>query len=316
MSDRFEDSNGSTRPGTATCVREFCLEVLERGDLASKLAPPRTPAGDWLPDDAPHAPIHVDAPGRDPGLEMTTGVGRLPKPGELARAEARATCLARFAHHELMAVELFAWALLRWPDAPAGLRAGFLRALADEQRHCRFYLARLEAHDSRLEAHALPDYFWKQAPAIAASPHGVRAYLAAMGLTLEQANLDFTLTYRDAFREAGDEASARVCQVVHDDEIGHVALAAQWMPRTAGHVGGPTADATHAPTPAAEVFDDIDAYTTCVPFPLGPARAKGRRFEPTARRRAGLSERFIDFVRHAKSPQQQRGEQRTSHEPD
>ena len=247
---------------------------------------------------------------------MTTGAGRLPKPGELVDAEARALCLARFAHHELMAVELFAWALLRWPDAPPGLRAGFLHALADEQRHCRLYLDRLEAHGSRLEAHALTDYFWKQAPAIAASPRGVRAYLAAMGLTLEQANLDFTLTYRDAFRDAGDEASARVCQVVHDDEIGHVALAARWMPllaEAANHPESRSRDdiATHEPA-----FDDIEDYAACVPFPLGPARAKGRRFEPTPRRRAGLSDRFIEYVRNAKSPQQQRGPGRPAGERD
>ncbi len=50
-----------------------------------------------------------------------------------------------------------------------------------------------------------------------------------MGLTLEQANLDFTLTYRDGFAEAGDLESAAVCQTVHDDEIAHVALAARWL---------------------------------------------------------------------------------------
>lgn len=287
-------------------LRGFCLDVLRRGDLASKLTPPRTARGGWLSDDAPFEPILLDAPCRAPGLAMSVGVGRLPKPGELVHREARALCLARFAHHELMAVELFAWALVRWPEAPAGLRNGFVRALADEQRHCRLYLARLSAHGGRLEDHAHPDYFWKQAPAIAASPHGVRAYLAAMGLTLEQANLDFTLTYRDAFRAAGDEASARVCQQVHDDEIAHVALAAQWMQRLAEPEAG--AAEVGGATSAAHGFDDVADYVRCVPFPLGPARAKGRRFEPAPRRRAGLSDRFIEFVRRARSPQQQRGQ--------
>ena len=56
---------------------------------------------------------------------------------------ARAECLARFAHHELMAVELFAWALLRWPMMPSPMRAGFVGVLAQEQVHCRLYLERL-----------------------------------------------------------------------------------------------------------------------------------------------------------------------------
>ncbi len=271
-------------------VRSFCLRLLERGDLACKLAPPRTADGERLDDLDPGPAAFIDAPARDPGLEMSVGLGKLPRPGELASLEARALCLARFAHHELMAVELFAWALLRWPDAPAGLRRGLLGALADEQKHCRLYLDRLEAHGAAFTDFAHSDYFWKQAPAIAASPHGVRAFLAAMGLTLEQANLDFSVTYRDAFREAGDEASARVCQVVHDDEVRHVGLAAEWMRRLSGETD----------------FDEIEAYERCVPFPLGASRAKGRRFEPRPRRAAGLSPELIEHVRTAKSPQQDR----------
>jgi len=109
-----------------------------------------------------------------------------------------------------------------------------------------------------------------------------------MGLTLEQANLDFTLLYRDAFREAGDEASAQVCQRVHDDELRHVRLASEWLARL---------------SPDAE--DDVSAYERAVPFPLGPARAKGRRFDASARKRAGLSPAFIERVRTARSTQEQ-----------
>ena len=283
-------SEPSNTPPDPADVRAFCIRMLKCGDLETKLAPPRTATGEPLPDDVPGPAAFVAAPARDPGLEMTVGLGRLPKPGELAAPEARALCLARFAHHELMAAELFAWALLRWPDAPPGLRRGLLGALADEQKHCRLYLDRLAAHGAELTDFEHSDYFWKQAPAIAASPHGVRAFLAAMGLTLEQANLDFSLTYRDGFRTAGDEASAHVCQVVHDDEVGHVRLAAEWMRRLEGE----------AP------FDEIAAYERCVPFPLGASRAKGRRFEPAPRRDAGLSPDFIEHVRAAKSPQQAR----------
>lgn len=295
-------STGDQRP-QPTDVRGFCLSVLECGDLETKLAAPRTRDGVPLDDTTPGEPVLLDAPARDPGLEMSAGLGKLPKPGELSSPDARALCLARFAHHELMAVELFAWALLRWPDVPAGLRRGLLGALADEQKHCRLYLDRLAAHEARFETFDHSDYFWKQAPAIAASPHGMRAYLAAMGLTLEQANLDFSITYRDAFRQAGDEASARVCQVVHDDEIGHVRLAVEWLPRLGG---GPddSADERHGDEGGSQADDGIALYEDNVPFPLGASRAKGKRFEPAPRRAAGLSDRFIEYVRDAKSPQQ------------
>jgi uncharacterized ferritin-like protein (DUF455 family) len=224
---------------------------------------------------------------RDPGLTMASGASHLPRPGELKNPEARVRCLARFAHHELMAVELFAWALLRWPELPRELRAGFLRVLAEEQTHCRLYLARLESLGSKLHEHAASDYFWKHEPALDASPHGARAFLCALGLTLEQANLDFTLVYRDGFAAAGDSESARVCQQVHDDEVRHVRLAAEWLQRL---------------TPDAP--DDLSAYERAVPFPLGLARAKGRRFEAAPRERAGLSPEFIERVRCARSSQE------------
>ena len=274
-------------------IREFCQRILLRGDLESKLAPPDSGMMSRLSDEPGEAPILIDLPARDPGLRMSGGSNRLPRPGQLAEPAERILCLSRFAHHELMAVELFAWALLRWPDLPPLLRRGLLSALADEQRHCRLYLNRLRAHGGRFDTDDHSDYFWQQAAAIAASPDGARAFLAAMGLTLEQANLDFTLTYRDGFTEAGDEESAAVCQTVHDEEIAHVALAIRWMERLddskrEGEQG------------------DLDRYLECVPFPLGPARAKGRRFEVGPRRKAGLSEAMIEHIRLARSPQEHR----------
>jgi uncharacterized ferritin-like protein (DUF455 family) len=258
-------------------VQSFCRRVLESGELGAKLAAP----GELR--DAPGEPIEIERPARGDEIALTNGAGRLPPPGALGDASARAVCLARLAHHELMAVELFAWALLRWPELPAGLRRGWLRVLREEQEHCQLYLERLHAHGSTLADHDLSDYFWKHAPAIASSPAGPRAFLAAMGLTLEQANLDFSLTYRDGFRTGGDEASALVCQRVHDEEIAHVKLAAVWLARL-----------------APRAVDEITAYRDAVPFPLDAHRAKGRRFSVEARRQAGLGDAFIEHVRGAR----------------
>jgi len=56
---------------------------------------------------------------------------------------------------------------------------------------------------------------------------------------------------------------------------------------------------------APEGQDEIEAYRAAVPYPLAAARAKGRRFDEAARRRAGLSGEFIAFVRGARSSQEQ-----------
>lgn len=296
-------------PAPPADQRALCLQILERGDLASKLVAPFDAEGRPLPAGPPGPPVDLDRPARDPGLRMRGGRERLPRPGALADAGSRRLCLARFAHHELMAVEYFAWAWLRWPDAPAGLLRGWIAAMADEQRHCRLYLDRLAALGGQFDGDGHSDYFWRHAPAIASSPAGPAAFLAAMGLTLEQANLDFTLTYRDAFAAAGDSESAALCQRVHDDEVAHVALAARWLPRVAARetarieASAPAgcADPNRTPRPQAT---DLEDYLVAVPFPLGPARAKGRRFEAAPRRRAGLSDAFIDHVRRARSSQE------------
>ncbi len=301
--------------GPPDSVRSHCLRILERGDLDSKLAPPVGPDGEPLPDLPSGPAVEIDRPTRGPGLRMTGGSDRLPRPGLLREPAHRMHCLSRFAHHELQAVEYFAWALVRWPGLPAELRRGLLSALADEQRHCRLYLDRLEAHGGDFETDDHSDYFWRQAPAIIASPAGPRAFLAAMGLTLEQANLDFTLTYRDGFARAGDSESAAVCQAVHDDEVAHVALAARWIGRLA-RPGRETTGARRA-EPVSDEGSDLEDYLEAVPFPMGPARAKGRRFEVAPRRRAGLSEALIEHVRQARSRQERgRDAQRDAAKPD
>jgi len=268
-------------------IHSFCSRILLTGDLATKLAPPRLPTGGLLPELPGAAPISIDQPTRAAEIAIRPEAEPLPRPGQLADPAARATCLARFAHHELQAVELFAWALLRWPDLPAGLRRGWLSVLEDEQRHCGLYLERLHALGSAPGEHPVSDYFWRHVPAIEASQYGPSAFLAALGLTLEQANLDFSARYRDAFRAAGDEESAAVCARVHEDEIGHVRLAGYWLRELDGRGRS-----------------DLACYQDAVPFPLSAARAKGRPFDRTARQRAGLSDELIDHVAHARSSQE------------
>jgi uncharacterized ferritin-like protein (DUF455 family) len=265
-----------------TTVVDACRTLLLTGSLAAKR---RLVDGiSWDGDgEGSIAGDDITAPARDGALALVEGSEKLPPLAALANAEARVQCLSRFAHHELMATELFAWALVRFPRAPRALRVGWLSALVEEQQHLELYLERLAAHGAALGDVPLSGYFWKLMPGVRDAADPLRAFLCMQGLTLEQANLDFTMLYRDAFRRAGDEETAAVLQRVHDDEIAHVRLAHVWLTKD-------------APVGAS----DVDAYVEHVPFPLSAARAKGRRFEVGARRRAGLSEEFIAHVRDAK----------------
>ncbi len=263
-------------------VEDFCLHVLESPDLESKLVPPRGPDGGKLREASSRAPIVIDRPARADLIQIRNGSDKLPQLHELEDPYARAVCLERFANHELMAVELFAWALLAYPEMPAGLRRGLLHVLEEEQGHVRLYVDRLTDLGSGLGQNQLSDYFWQQVPGIRASANGPAAFLCVMGLTLEQANLDFSLLYRDAFHRHEDELSAAAMHEVHLDEISHVRLAARWLTKVTGSER------------------DVDAYAEHVPYPLSAARAKGRRFDVAARKRAGLSDDFIEYVRNAR----------------
>jgi uncharacterized ferritin-like protein (DUF455 family) len=199
----------------------------------------------------------------------------MPRATQLADPAKRAVCLHRFANHEFQAVEIMAWALLAYPDAPPAFRRGVLATLAEEQAHLRLYLERLAAQGVRFGDQPVNDYFWDKVPALETPLH----YVAAMGLTFEAGNLDHPLDYREAFARAGDAASASVLGRVHEDEIGHVRFALAWLRK----LKQPDAS-------------DWEAWVSHLRFPLGPHRAKGARLHREPRAAAGLPAEWIDAV--------------------
>ena len=254
-----------------TTIREFAREIVESDSLAAKLLPPPRD----LSDDSRDGPL-PRAPGRPARLRP---VARervpMPRPSQLASPEKRAVCLHRFANHELQAVEVMAWALLAYPDAPEGFRRGVLATLADEQAHLGLYIERLAATGVELGDLPVNDYFWARTGDLATPLH----YLASMGLTFEAANLDHTHAYREAFVRHEDVASATILERIHRDEIGHVAFAATWLRKLK--------------LPGAS---DWDAWLAHLPFPLGPHRARGPAFQQAPRLAAGLSPEFVAAV--------------------
>jgi uncharacterized ferritin-like protein (DUF455 family) len=199
----------------------------------------------------------------------------------------RARIVHALANHELQAIELFAWALLAFPDAPTAFRRGLVAILADEQRHFALYADRLAALGVAFGDHAVTGHFWNKLDHYT-SP---LEFVCAMGLTFENANLDFAGDYAAAARACGDDATAAALDRVHEDEIGHVHFGWIWLRRFAGDV------------------DPWQAYLANVRHPLGPRRARGTRFDRDARRRAGFDDAFIAAL-EATAPTRPSGEPR------
>ncbi|MFM1768297.1 MAG: hypothetical protein RJA22_826 [Verrucomicrobiota bacterium] len=256
-------------------LREFAEQVLFATTLEEKLRRPGE-----LTDVRPGPALGVPGvPGRPAGLGFKEarggaagGAGEFPGLHGLGTERGRGQVLHFFANHELLATELMALVLLRFPDAPAAFRRGVLRTLQEEQEHTRLYLERLRACGVEFGELPVSGYFWRMVSGMQ-SPLD---YVAGLSLTFEQANLDYARQFGRGFAEAGDADTARLLERIYRDEIGHVAYGLKWFRRW-----------------KAPGRSDWEAYCAQLPSPLSPRRAKGANWNPEGRRAAGLDAEFI-----------------------
>jgi uncharacterized ferritin-like protein (DUF455 family) len=178
-----------------------------------------------------------------------------------------------FFHHELQAAELMAWAVLAFPDTPRELRQGLLRIALDEVRHMNMYARAIERLGHRIGEQAVRDWFWARVP----SCPDPASFMAVMGLGFESANLEHAQTFAARFREAGDEESARVQEVVGLEEIAHVRFGARWFAHFTGGL-------------------DFSVWERSLPAPLSPMLMRGAPLQREPRKRAGQPDAFLDAL--------------------
>ena len=252
-------------------LRAFAEQILFSTTIEGKLTTPGEISDD-APGSAMEAPI---APGRPTHLVFKSGGdsrSEFPKLKALEQEGERGRLLHFFANHELLATELMALVLLRFPDAPKAFRRGVLRTLQEEQEHTRLYLARMRQCGVDFGDLPVSGYFWRSV-SLMQSPMD---YVAGLSLTFEQANLDFARQFSEQFATIGDDESAALLQKIYQDEITHVAYGLHWFRRWKN-----------------PKLSDWEAFCRQLRFPLSPQRAKGPTLHPEGRRLAGLDESFI-----------------------
>src|SRR5579862_1617719 len=252
-------------------LRDFAERVLFATTLEEKLQSPAD-----ITDHSPGSPLLTpSAPDRPAELRFKSqGSGKADFPGvhRLEREEERGRLLHFFANHELLATELMALALLRFPDAPAAFRRGLYQTLKDEQMHTRLYLARMKKSGIHFGDLPVSGYFWRSV----ASMESPLDYVTRLSLTFEQANLDFCRHFAEKFQAIGDSETAKLLDRIYRDEIGHVAYGLKWFRRWK-NLGE----------------SDWDAFCRQLKFPLSPQRAKGLTLNVEGRRAAGLDAEFV-----------------------
>jgi uncharacterized ferritin-like protein (DUF455 family) len=254
-------------------IREWALRILGADSIEEKLLDPPI-----LTDHHPGPPIFWKEPSRPPGMEFKrhTHKEKLPAFHEHRDNDKRAVCLHRFAGHELLAVEIMAYALLAFPEAPKHFRRGVANTLQEEQGHVQLYIQRMK--EMGLEFGAMPLYrhFWSHVPFLT-SP---LRYISVMSLTFEMANLDFAPIYGKSFARCGDEKSAALMYKILEDEIGHVSFGWNWLRKM-----------------KSGALSEWDAWQENIPPIMTPKRARGFVLFEENRKLAGVDDTWIENLK-------------------
>ena len=267
-------SSGMAEPQN---VFEFAERVLMSTSLADKLA--HAPVALTLDPPKRGSFIAPSLPGRPDHLKPKSNDGKSPFPSadQIHNEEQRGILLHFFANHELLAVELMALALLKFPDAPDSFRKGILRTLQEEQNHTLWYLERMKDCGLNFGDYHLSPMIWSHI----SSMESPLDYVSRLSLTFEQANLDYAKHYSQVLARAGDHKTADLLSRIYRDEIAHVGYGLKWLRHW-----------------KQKAQSDWDAWHKQLHFPLSPIRAKGLApFNEEGRRKAGMDEHFIASIK-------------------
>lgn len=254
-------------------IRDWCIQILGGTTLEDKLFSPSC-----LTDLMPGPARFWDTPSRPPGMAFKrhSKEEKLPAFHEHGEADKRAACLHRFAGHELLAVEIMAYALLAFPEAPKHFRRGLATTLKEEQEHVRLYIQRLSKLGVQFGDLPLYKHFWAHTTFLT-SP---LKYVGVMSLTFEMANLDFAPLYGKSFARHGDKDSAALMETILTDEIKHVSFGMGWLKKM------------KSPDQS-----EWNCWRENVPEVLTVKRAKGFCLFEDHRRKAGIPEEWISAIK-------------------
>ena len=264
------DTTSSADHHTAMELREYAQRILLSTNLDEKLQVVPGP----FTDDNPGEPIEIDEPGRPDNLHFAPRrtAPAMPKPAAFTDPKKMAVAHHIMANHELQALEVMAWVLCRFPEAPSEFRQQMVDVMTDEQRHAKLHIdcgTELGIAFGELPVNC---YIWKKAMSFEC----VLDYLAGIPLTFEGRNLDHALEFKGYFEDVNEERSAAAMQVIHDDEVRHVEFGVNWLRRL-----------------KPPGMSDWDVFCQHLKWPLRPSKAKGPGFQRDSRRQAGMSEDFI-----------------------
>lgn len=171
-----------------------------------------------------------DRPARPPKPELLEPKD-MPKRGKAVSKRGRVALLHALAHIELNAIDL-AWDVMARQfdlggfELPKEFYDDWIKVADDEAKHHLMLEERLndlEATYGDLPAH---DGLWEASEKTA---HDFAARLAIVPMVLEARGLDVTPHFITTMKAEGDDKTAEIFQIIHDDEITHVRAGTVWF---------------------------------------------------------------------------------------
>ncbi|TGL07293.1 DUF455 family protein [Leptospira bouyouniensis] len=249
-------------------IADYAKHLLLAPNLEDKLVPPPK---HWE-EDGETKSLRIEKPGRSLHLQFSDKKVKIPRLEHLNSESNRGLTLHHFANHELMAIELFAWALLAFPDAPKSIRNGWIKTIEEEQVHFRMYLNRMNDFGVQFGDIPLNYIFWKQLGQF----QTLESFSAVMSLSFEGANLDYSQVYAKVFSFFNDHITSDIMVYIFEDEIKHVKRGVRAFEKSIPNEK-----------------NSWEHYLSLIHFPFTPRRAKGYLFFPETRYLAGLDANFV-----------------------
>ncbi len=249
-------------------INEYCKFILISPKLEDKLLPPPEDLLD-IKDSTFEIPT---TPVRDSSIAISDKKSKIPRLEHLHLPINRGIALHHFANHELMATEIFAWALLKFQSIPDKSRQDLFSSLREEQKHLKLYLERMQELGIGFGERPLNGIFWKYIHFMSS----FEKFSAIMSLSFEGANLDYATIYQKTFSEYGDYKTAEIMEIVFLDELKHVKRGLKILQKREN-----------------QSVSEWDYFLSLLDHPFTPRRAKGYFFIPDTRRKVGFTEDFI-----------------------
>lgn len=221
-------------PAPMQTLSEAACAVLLTADPAEKARLSRQTSTDWregiITD--PGGRMPPDRPAR-PEKPLLMAPKFVKRRRISANPAGRIALLHALAHIELNAIDL-AWDIIarfaprfaREPSLPRAFFDDWVGVADEEAKHFSLLSTRLGELDAAYGDLPAHDGLWQAAQSTA---HDLAARLAVVPLVLEARGLDVTPAMIDRLKHAEDAESAAILQVIHDDEIGHVAVGRRWF---------------------------------------------------------------------------------------